>query len=70
VCPWRPTMPEATSVKSEAQRLVEQLPDDATWEDLLYEIYVRQAVEAGLRDCREGRTVPVSEVRRRLGLPA
>jgi predicted transcriptional regulator len=63
-------MPEATSVKSEAQRLVEQLPDDATWEDLLYEIYVRQAVEAGLKDCREGRTVPASEVRRRLGLPA
>jgi hypothetical protein len=62
-------MPTTPSVKAEARRLVEQLPDDATWEDLLYEIYVRQAIEAGLKDCQDGRTVPVSEVRRRLGLP-
>jgi len=62
-------MSTTSSIKKEAVRLVEQLPDDATWEDLLYEIYVRQAVEAGLKDCREGRTLPVGEVRRRLGLP-
>ena len=58
-----------TSVRDEARRLVEQLPADATWEDLLYEIYVRQSIEAGLEDCRAGRLVPVEEVRRRLGLP-
>ena len=57
------------SVRDEARRLVEQLPADATWEDLLYEIYVRQSIEAGLEDCRAGRLVPVEEVRRRLGLP-
>ncbi len=57
------------TLKEEARRLIEQLPEDATWEDLQYEIYVRQAIEAGLKDCREGRTLPVSEVRRRLGLP-
>jgi hypothetical protein len=62
-------MSPTSSVKSEAVRLVEQLPEDATWDDLLYEIYVRQSVEAGLKDCREGRTLPVAEVRRRLGLP-
>jgi hypothetical protein len=62
-------MPTALSVKTEALRLVEQLPDDATWDDLIYEIYVRQSIEAGLKDCREGRSLPVAEVRRRLGLP-
>lgn len=61
-------MPEA-SVRDEAQRLVEQLPVDATWEDLLYQIYVRQSIEAGLADCRAGRLVPIEEVERRLGLP-
>lgn len=60
----------STSIKSEARRLVEQLPDDATWDDLMYEIYVRQAIESGLKDSQEGRTVPVAEVRRQLGLPA
>lgn len=57
-----------TCVKSEARQLVDRLPDDATWDDLMYEIYVRQAVDAGLKDSREGRTSPVEEVRRRLGL--
>jgi hypothetical protein len=59
----------AATVREEAHRLVDQLPDDATWEDLLYQIYVRQSIEAGLADCRAGRLVPVEEVRRRLGLP-
>jgi len=56
------------SVKEEARRLVERLPDDATWEDLQYQIYFRQAVEAGLKDSREGRVVPLEEARRRFGL--
>ena len=56
------------SIKSEAHRLVELLPDDATWEDLMYEIYVKQAIEAGLRDSQAGRTLDVKEVRARFGL--
>jgi hypothetical protein len=55
-------------MKEEALRIVEGLPDDATWEDLQYEVYVRQAVEAGLKAAEEGRVVSVAEVRRRLGL--
>jgi len=52
-------------VKEEARRLIERLPDDATWEDLQYAIYVRQTTEASLCDSREGRTVRVEEVRQR-----
>lgn len=54
----------SNSIKEDALRLVQQLPANATWEDLQYEIYVRQAIEAGLRDAREGRTVLADEVRR------
>jgi hypothetical protein len=61
-------MMATTTVKDEARRLVEQLAEDATWEDLQYRIYVRQAIEAGLKDSREGRTVPLEEARRRFGL--
>ena len=56
------------TVKDEARRLVERLPDDATWEDLQYQIYFRQAVEAGLKDSAEGRVVSLDEARRRFGL--
>lgn len=58
-----------STIKEEARRLIEQLPEDATWEDLQYEIYVRQAIEAGLKDSRDGRTVPLDEARRRFGPP-
>lgn len=56
------------TVKEEIRRLAERLPDDVTWEEIHYQIYVRQAVEAGLKDSREGRTVPIDEARRRFGL--
>ena len=58
-----------TNIRDEARRLVDQLTDDATWDDLLYQIYVRQSVEKGLEDCRNGRLVTSDEVRKRLGLP-
>jgi hypothetical protein len=55
------------TVKDEAKRLIEALPDDASWEDLQYRIYVRQAIETGLKDSNEGRTVPLEEARRQFG---
>ena len=57
------------NIKAEAHILVDQLSDEATWEDLMYRIYVRQAVESGLRDVENGRTLDVKEVRSRLDLP-
>ena len=67
---WEEQAPmSAVTVREEAHRLVDQLPEDATWEDLLYQIYIRQTIEAGLEDCRAGRLVSVDEVKRRLGLP-
>lgn len=57
-------------VKDEARQLVDRLAPDATWDDLMYQIYVRQAVESGLADSEAGRTLDVREVRARFGLPA
>jgi predicted transcriptional regulator len=58
----------STTVKQEARRLVDNLPENATWDDLMYEIYVRQAIEAGLADSEAGRTLDVKEVRAKFGL--
>lgn len=55
-------------LKTEAHRLVDSLSDDATWDDLMYEIYVRQTIEAGLKDSEEGRVTAVEEVRAKFGL--
>ncbi len=56
------------NLKQEAHRLVESLPEEASWEDLMYRIYVREAIETGLEDSRAGRVMEVSEVRKRFGL--
>ena len=55
------------SIKDDARRLIERLPAGATWEDLQYEIYVRQAIDAGLTDSRERRIVPLNDVRSEFG---
>lgn len=60
-------MPTA-SIKSEAKKLVSKLPEDASWEDLMYEVYVRQAIEAGLEDSKTGRTLDVKDVRAKFNL--
>lgn len=44
-------------IRAEAKALVDRLSADATWDDLQYEIYVRQAVDAGLADADTGRLV-------------
>lgn len=55
------------NLKEEARRLIDKLPDNFTWDDLMNEIYVRQAVEAGLKDSQEGKITSVEEVRQQFG---
>ena len=54
-------MDPVRDLKQEAHRLVDQLPTDASWDDLMYEVYVRQAVDAGLADAEAGRTMTQEE---------
>jgi hypothetical protein len=64
-------MPDTSfpDLKTAAHELIDALPSNATWDDVMYRIYVRQAVEAGLKDLEEDRGIEVDEVRRRFGLP-
>lgn len=57
------------SIKEEARRLIDRLPENSTWDDLMYEIYVRQTIEAGLADSEAGRVISVEQVRKQFGLP-
>ena len=34
--------------KDEAKKLIEKLPDTATWDDIMYELYVKKKIAAGL----------------------
>jgi predicted transcriptional regulator len=60
----------AANIKEQARKIVEELPDTATWEDLIYRLYVREAIEAGIADADAGRVMDVTEVRAEYGLPS
>lgn len=53
-------------VKEEARKLVEKLPEQASWDDLMYEIYVRKKVDEGLEAVKSGRVISHNEVKKRL----
>lgn len=54
---------QISSIRDRARKLVESLPDDATWNDLTDRVYVCRSIERGLEDRRDGRTLTIGEVR-------
>jgi hypothetical protein len=54
--------------KDEARKLIDRMPPNAAWDDLMHEIYVREVIERGLADSNEDRTMDVKEVRAKYGL--
>lgn len=52
--------------KDEVRKLLDRLPDEASFEDIQYHIYVREKVERGLKDVEEGRVLSRQEVERRM----
>jgi predicted transcriptional regulator len=55
-----------SSVKEEVRKMLDQLPDDVSFEDVQYHIYVRQKLERGLQDLQEGRVLSQEEMERRM----
>lgn len=55
-------------VKQEVRRIADALPDDATWDDVMEQVYISQAIEAGLEASKAGKTRTVEEVRKGYGL--
>lgn len=54
------------AAKKEVMRILEDLPDDASLEDIQYHLYVRQKIEHGLEDAEAGRTLSEEEFDRRM----
>jgi predicted transcriptional regulator len=52
--------------KQAAKELIEHLPDQASWNDIMYELYVKQKIEEGLADIEAGRTTPHEQVKAEL----
>ncbi len=54
------------TAKEQVRKMLDQLPDDASFEDIQYHIYVREKIEHGLKDIQEGRVLTQEEVEERM----
>ncbi len=56
------------NVKQQVHELVDHLPDDATWDDVMYRIAVRRSIEIGLRESEAGEGVDTETLHKEFGL--
>jgi hypothetical protein len=54
------------SVKERIVRLVNEQPDDSTYDEILRELAFARMVERGLEDSRQGRTISDDQMRKRI----
>ncbi|MGZ0163807.1 MAG: hypothetical protein ACKVII_07810 [Planctomycetales bacterium] len=51
-----------STAKHDALILINELPDNASWEEIQYHLYAKQKIDRGLADIDTGRIVPHDEV--------
>ena len=58
----------AQDIKQAAHQLIDQLPENITWDDVLYKLAVRRSIEIGLCESEAGNVVSTETVRAEFGL--
>jgi len=48
--------------KEAAAEIIRDLPDDATYDDIMYRLYVRSKVEHAMKEAEEGNLIDQEEV--------
>jgi hypothetical protein len=54
------------TIKQSAHELIDHLPDQATWDDVIYTLYVRQKLERSMQAAREGKVTSHQDAKTRL----
>lgn len=52
--------------KQAVLKMIERMPEQASMEDIMYELYFRQRVDRGLKELTAGKTISHEHVRRSL----
>lgn len=53
-------------VKDEAKKIIDNLPEQATWDDVMYQFYVKKKIAASMRAAEEGNVISHEDVKKRL----
>ena len=59
-------MRKTMTTKEIAKQVIDNLPNDASMDDIMYALYVKDTFERGVREMREGEVIPHEVVKQRL----
>lgn len=54
------------TAKERMRRIIQEQPDDSSYDEILKELALRRMIERGLEDSRAGRTLSNEEMQRRI----
>lgn len=54
------------NAKDTAHQVIDQLPESATLDDIMYELYVRQKIDQGVQELEDGQGIAHDQVKRRV----
>lgn len=54
------------TAKENIRKMIDQIPDNSSYEDIQYHIYVQEKIRLGLKDIKEGRVLDHEEVERKM----
>ncbi|MGA1826092.1 MAG: addiction module protein [bacterium] len=54
------------SIKESAKKIIDDLPDDVTYDELIQELLFKRMIERGLRDSQENRVISDEELRKEI----
>jgi predicted transcriptional regulator len=57
-----------STARDEAIEMIARLPEEVSWDEIMYKIYVKRKIEEGVRAADEGHTASHEEVKELFGL--
>jgi len=54
------------TIKESAKEVVDHLPDNCNWDDVMYTLYVKRKIDQGIKASEEGRVVSHEEAKQRM----
>jgi predicted transcriptional regulator len=52
--------------KEEAKKIIDRLPDQATWDDIMYQLYVQKKIDKGIKAVEDGKIMSHKEAKMRI----
>jgi hypothetical protein len=51
-----------SAVKEEARKIIDDIPENASWDDIMYQFYVRQKLDTAIEEMEAENLVPHEEI--------